>query len=154
MTKIFQLFLFLGICLSVGWFGGFATESGLSWYAELQKPPLNPPDWIFAPVWTVLYILMAVAAWRIWNKDYPGRNRLRFLFIVQLVLNGLWSFLFFQIRNPLMALADILFLWGSLSVLTASAWRADRPAGLFFTLYLGWVSFAVYLNAAIVWLNR
>jgi translocator protein len=155
MSRIFQLFLFIVVCLSAGWLGSLATEtSRLSWYAGLQKPPLNPPDFVFAPVWTVLYVLMAVAGWRIWHAEVSNRSRLRFLFTVQLLLNGVWSVLFFQLRIPLLALADIVFLWISLFILTVCAWRADRVAGLLLVPYVGWVSFAVYLNAAIAWLNR
>ena len=111
MRKFFKLFLFLGICLSIGWLGSIATNTSREiWYAALQKPPLNPPDWIFAPVWIVLYILMAIAGWRFWEIETSDRNRLRFLFVLQLILNGVWSFLFFGLHNPFMSLIDIMLL--------------------------------------------
>lgn len=155
LKEFFKLFLFLGICLSVGWLSSIATEiSREVWYAGLQKPPLNPPDWIFAPVWTALYIFMAIAGWSLWKKAIPDRGRLRFLFVTQLILNGVWSFLFFGLRNPFISLIDILLLWAGLFVLTMRAWKTVRIAGFLLTPYLIWVSFAVYLNAAIWWLNR
>ncbi len=155
LKKFLKLFLFLGICLSVGWLGSIATAASReTWYAELQKPPLNPPDWIFAPVWTALYIFMAIAGWRLWQVETPAKNHLRFLFAAQLVLNGVWSFLFFGLRNPFTGLIDILLLWVSLFVLTTLAWRTVRMAGFLLTPYLIWVTFAVYLNAAIWRLNQ
>lgn len=155
LKKYLKLFLFLGICLSVGWLGGIATETSREvWYAALRKPPLNPPDWIFAPVWITLYIFMAVAGWRIWAIADLKKNQIRFLFVLQLILNGVWSFLFFGLRNPLISLADILLLLASLLVLTSYTWRPERMAGLLLIPYLIWVGFASYLNAAIWWLNR
>jgi len=153
--KIFSLGLFLVVCLMVGALGGMATMSSkMTWYAALQKPPLNPPDWIFAPVWTTLYVLMAIAGWKIWALKTSESHRLRLLFAAQLVLNGVWSFLFFGLRNPCMSLADILLLWFSLFALIVCARRADRMAALLLLPCLLWVSFAAYLNAAIWWLNR
>ena len=152
--KNLNLFLFLGICLLVGWLGSIATgTSRETWYAGLQKPPLNPPDWIFAPVWTTLYIFMAIAGWRLWQVETPDKNRLRFLFTAQLVLNGVWSFLFFGLRHPFLGLMDIVLLWVSLFFLTARAWQTDRISGFLLLPYLLWISFATYLNAAIWRLN-
>lgn len=98
--------------------------------------------------------MMAFVGWRIWNVNLPEKNRLRFLFIVQLVLNGVWSFLFFQLRNPLAALVDILLLWFSLFLLTQKVWPVNKQTGFLLLPYIAWVSFAAYLNAAIFWLNR
>ncbi len=153
--KYSNLLLFIVICLSVGWIGSIATgTSRETWYAALQKPPLNPPDWIFAPVWLTLYVFMAVAGWRIWGTEDPGRNRTRFLFVLQLCLNGIWSFLFFGLRSPVLGLMDIGLLWTSLFLLTLEAWRTERIAGFLLMPYLIWVSFATYLNASIWYLNR
>lgn len=153
--KYSSLFLFIVICLSVGWIGSIATGTSREiWYVALQKPPLNPPDWIFAPVWITLYIFMAIAGWRIWETQDSKRNQIRFLFVVQLCLNGVWSFLFFGLRNPLIGLMDIVLLWTCLFVLTLGAWRTERIAGFLLMPYLIWVSFATYLNAAIWCLNR
>lgn len=155
IKKSLKLFLFIGICLSVGWLGSIATNTSREiWYAALRKPALNPPDWIFAPVWIILYIFMAFAGWRFWEIKTPDRNRLRFLFVAQLILNGAWSFLFFGLRNPFIGLMDIMLLWACLLVLTLGAWRTERTAGFLLIPYLTWVSFATYLNAAIWWLNR
>lgn len=155
MLRIFQLFFFIAVCLSVGWLGSLGTEtSRLSWYAGLQKPPLNPPNWIFAPVWTTLYFLMALVGWRIWTANLLPKNRLRSLFVIQLLLNGIWSFLFFQLRNPLIAFADIITLWLCLFVLTKEVWSMNKLTGYLLVPYMMWLSFAVYLNAGILWLNR
>lgn len=153
--QILRLLFFIFLCLSVGWLGGLATQSSLTtWYAGLQKPPLNPPDWIFAPVWTALYLLMAFAGWRLWGVVHPKQILLRFFFIAQLTLNGIWSFLFFALRNPFAALMDILILWSSVFVLIEKLRQVDRLASGILLPYLLWLSFAVYLNAAIFWLNR
>ena len=151
----FQLLFFIIICLSIGWLGSLATRSSLTgWYAGLQKPPFNPPNGIFAPVWTFLYILMAIAGWRIWSHPFPGRGRLRLLFVAQLFLNGVWSFLFFGLHNPAIGLADILLLWIFLCILIRSAWQLERTTALLLTPYILWVSFAAYLNVGLWWLNR
>lgn len=149
-----RLLLFILICLAVGGLGSLATQSSLlTWYAELQKPPLNPPNWVFAPVWTTLYVLMAFAGWRIWKINSSVKNRLRFLFSAQLVLNGIWSFLFFKLRSPLIALIDILVLWGFVFILIKNLWKWDKQSSLLLIPYLLWLSFALYLNAALYWLN-
>ena len=149
------LMLFIAGCLAVGFLGSLATSSSLqNWYLGIQKPFLNPPNWVFAPVWTIFYILMAVAGWRLWTAESDRRFRLRALFVVQLVFNGIWSPLFFGAQNPLAGLIDIVLLWSVLLSLTRTAWREDRVSGLLLVPYFFWVSFATYLNAAIWWLNR
>jgi len=141
--------------LGVGWLGSVATDSArVEWYAYLQRPPFNPPDWIFAPVWTALYILMAIAGWRIWDRHLTNERSLRPLFIIQLVLNGIWSFLFFGMRNPLIALVDITLLWACIFILIKNAWQLQKASAILLIPYLLWVSFALYLNAGIWWLNR
>jgi tryptophan-rich sensory protein len=139
----------------IGWLGGAATESSrTSWYSGLEKPYLNPPDWIFAPVWTTLYLFMAIAGWRIWNVDSPNSNRMRFLFIAQLALNGVWSFLFFGLRNPLTGLVDIVSLWVFLLALLRLSWQEERISCYLLAPYLLWVSFASVLQLTITYLNR
>lgn len=146
---------FILICLAIGGLGGFFTQSSIgSWYPALQKPPLNPPNWVFAPVWTILYFFMGITGALLWSVDTPIRNRLRTFFVTQLILNGLWSYLFFGLRAPFIALLDIVILWIILLMLTTQAWRIKRSAGILLIPYLIWVSFAVYLNAAIWRLNR
>lgn len=153
--RIYSLFAFIAICLFIGWLGSVPTESSrTTWYAALQKPPLNPPDWVFAPVWTTLYIFIAVAGWRIWGAGSPDTKKLKALFISQFILNGVWSFLFFGLRSPWIALMDISILEICLFVLVANAYHDDRWTAIFLTPYLLWVSFATYLNFTIWWLNR
>jgi tryptophan-rich sensory protein len=147
---------FLFLCLAVSGIGGAITATSVgAWYQTLVKPPFNPPDWVFAPVWTVLYCLMAVAAWRVWRRPDHGRTeRALAVFVLQLVLNLLWSFLFFGLQRIGLALVEIGFLLLVLVVNTHLFWRVDRWAGLLFVPYVAWVAFASLLNGAIWWLNR
>lgn len=143
---------FITVCLGAGILGSVATRGGLvPWYATLTKPSWTPPPWLFGPVWTLLYIGMAVAAWRVWQgRDGAGPMR---LFAMQLALNTLWSFLFFGMQRPDLAFVDIVALWLSIAATLASFWRRDRVAGALFVPYLAWVSFASALNLAIWRLN-
>ena len=136
--------------------GGAATASSVNtWYAGLRKPDWNPPNWVFGPAWTVLYVLMAVAAWRVWGRtEVDARRRTLELFSAQLALNALWSVLFFGFRRPGFALVDVVVLWSLLLTLQVRFARIDRVAGWLWTPYLVWVSFASALNAAVWWLNR
>jgi tryptophan-rich sensory protein len=150
-----KLVFFVVGCLAVGFVGSLATSSNLhNWFDQIKKPPLNPPNWVFAPVWTILYILMAIAGWRLWDIQSARGKSLKILFVLQLVLNALWSPLFFGMQNPLAGLIDILLLWVCLAALVRMSLIEDRISGLLLTPYLLWVSFATYLNAAIWWLNR
>jgi translocator protein len=146
---------FVALCLGVGAIGGAATSTSVdTWYQTLQKPPFNPPDWIFGPVWTVLYIAMAVAAWRVWRRLGWGDGRQALsLFAVQLVLNLAWSILFFGFRQIGLALVDIVVLFAAIATTALTFWRIDRPAGLLFIPYLAWVGFATLLNATLWHLN-
>lgn len=123
------------------------------WYADLRKPPLNPPGWVFGPVWTVLYLAMAVSGWLVWRARPESPLPLT-LWAGQLVLNGAWSLLFFGLRRPGAALVEIVALLLVLSVTTASFFRVGRLPGVLFLPYTAWVSFAAYLNAGIWYLNR
>lgn len=144
---------FLLVCLIVGFGAGFATQSSVSdWYPTLVKPSWNPPNWIFAPVWTTLYILMAIAGWLIWRHGTDLKPALT-LFFLQLALNFAWSFLFFGARSPLLGLAGIVPLLLLVAITTFAFWRITRPAGLLFVPYLAWVTFATVLNIAIWQLN-
>ena len=147
---------FIAICLLTGALGGWVTSQSVAeWYPTLNKPAWNPPAWIFAPVWTTLYVMMAVAAWLVWKKT-PRASNVRLalgLFFVQLALNCLWSFLFFGARNPAWALVDIFAL---LAVLAATTWvffNHSKLAGALMLPYLAWVSFAAFLNFTIWQLN-
>lgn len=124
------------------------------WYAVLAKPSFTPPDWLFGPVWSVLYILMAVAVWRISNAaNRTARRWATALFVVQLVLNAIWSPVFFGLEAPRVGLAVIVALVIFVAVTLIAFWRLDRPAGIMFIPYLAWVCYATALNAAIVSLN-
>lgn len=136
--------------------GGAATATSVgTWYRTLHKPTWNPPDWIFGPVWTLLYVCMAVAAWRVWRGSEPeaGRRTL-ILFGVQLGLNALWSVLFFGLRQPGWAFAEVIVFWACLVLLLVRFGRADRIATTLWAPYVAWVSFASVLNGTIWWLNR
>ncbi|HBS49618.1 MAG TPA: sensor histidine kinase [Rhodobacteraceae bacterium] len=127
-----------------------ATNTPGPWYDGLQKPGFTPPDWLFGPVWTGLYILIAIAGWRIWRA---GDSTLKALWAAQMALNFLWSPIFFTAHMLGLALVVIVML---LAVIVAVAWRArraDRAVSWLFLPYLLWVSYAALLNAALVWLN-
>lgn len=147
---------FIAICLLAGALGGWVTsQSVVEWYPTLNKPAWNPPAWVFAPVWTTLYVVMAVAAWLVWKKA-PRGSGVRFalvLFFVQLALNCLWSFLFFGARSPGWALVDIVALHATLAVTTWAFFNHSRWAGALMLPYLAWVSFAAFLNFTIWQLN-
>jgi tryptophan-rich sensory protein len=123
-----------------------------AWYADLHKPPLNPPSWIFAPVWGALYLGMAVAAWWVWRAG--GGARPLALWSTQLLLNALWSWLFFGLHRPALALVDIAVLLVVLGATTIAFLRVHVPAGLLLVPYVAWVAFASYLNAGLWALNR
>ena len=146
---------FLLLCLAVSAIGGAVTATSVSgWYQELAKPPFNPPDGVFAPVWTALYILMAVAAWRVWRRaDANARRRALAGFTVQLALNLLWSLLFFGWRMVGAAFVEVIVLLAAIVATAVLFWRIDRWAGAIFVPYIAWVGFAAALNGAIWRLN-
>lgn len=152
-----KLLLALSIPLLVGGAGGWATSQGVTdWYPGLVKPPFNPPGWVFGPVWTLLYLMMGVASFLVWRRirSSPAAGPAMRAYGLQLLLNFLWSFLFFWFRSPGWALLEILLL---LAVLTYTTWKffeVSRAAGWLMTPYLAWVTFAIVLNAAIWTLNR
>ncbi len=147
------LIFFVLASLAVGTAATVFTEPSIpTWYAGLVKPGFNPPDWLFAPVWTALYILMAVAAWRVWR--IAGLKSIELTaFFVQLALNCAWSFLFFSAHWIAVALADLGMLWLLILATLILFWRRDRLAGLLLLPYLAWAGFALALNAAIWQLN-
>ncbi len=125
-----------------------------AWYAALAKPSWTPPDGVFAPIWTTLYVLMAVAAWRVWRRaGFAGAPLALAVYALQLALNALWSYLFFGLHRPLLALADVVALWLAIAATLALFWRVERTAGLLLVPYLAWVTVAAALNAALVRLN-
>ena len=148
--------LFLIVCIAVSGIGGAITATSVgSWYQALEKPSFNPPDWVFAPVWTALYLMMAIAGWRVWRRTrIAARWKALSVFAVQLALNVIWSLLFFGLQRVDLALAEIVILFLAISVNTVMFWRIDRLAGALFVPYLLWVAYATALNAALWLLNR
>lgn len=149
------LIVFLTMCLVVSVIGGALTATSVGdWYQALEKPAFNPPDWVFAPVWTALYVMMAVAGWRTWRRaGFERGGRALAVFAVQLGLNMLWSFLFFGLQRIDLALAEIVILLVAIFVNTAMFWRIDRWAGVLFVPYAIWVAYAATLNASLWLLN-
>lgn len=150
------LALFIASSLVAGAIGSVATASSVeSWYPTLRKPSWNPPSTVFGPVWTTLYILMGVAAWRVWLKQSTPRVSGAIAgFFAHLGLNAFWSVLFFGLRSPGAALIEIVVLWASILWLGVLFFRIDRLAGVLWLPYLAWVSFAMVLNGHIYLLNR
>ena len=144
------LALFILLVLGGGTLIGLMTLPG-EWYAGLAKPPFNPPNWIFAPVWTLLYIMVAVAGWRTWQRG--PRSAAMALWFVQLALNFVWSPVFFGAHRTGGALAVIVALLAAVIAFIVMAWPRDRIAALLFTPYAAWVAFATLLNGALWYLS-
>ena len=160
MNKITRILAVVVTCLAIGYFSGTVTRSAITtWYPTLIKPSFNPPNWIFAPVWSMLYIMMGIAAGLVWNRlefsnDKELVKKSLVFFAIQLGLNALWSVLFFGLRNPMLALIEIVLLWLMIYETYIKFGKIDKIAGYLFLPYLAWVSFATVLNASIWWLNR
>ena len=149
---ILALVVLLILCFAVAGVGGLATAPSIpNWYAGLAKPSWTPPGWVFGPVWSVLYLSMAVAAWLIWRRGDAVVPMT--LFGIQLTFNVAWSWLFFGLHSPGAAFIDIVLLWMAIAATTVVFWRRSTLAGVLFVPYLIWVSFAAVLNFAIWRLN-
>jgi benzodiazapine receptor len=134
----------------------FTTPAVPTWYAALKKPAFTPPGWVFSPVWIALYLLMGVSAFMVWSKGW-GEGRVRMalgLFVVQLVLNALWSLMFFGLRSPLAGFVNILALWIFILLTMLYFFKVSTTAGTLLVPYILWVSFAAVLNFSILVLNR
>jgi len=155
LRQVAVLITLLALCLGVGALGAFATAQSVgTWYQTLAKPSFNPPDRVFAPVWTALYVLMAVAAWLAWRRAGFARARPAFmLFALQLALNLAWSFLFFGARWIGGALVEVVLLWFAIAATIAAFRHCSQWAGILMMPYIAWVSFAAVLNFAIWRLN-
>lgn len=158
MPKILKILLMVVTCAAVGYFSSLVTRDSVdTWYTTIEKPLFNPPNWIFGPVWSTLYVLMGIAAGLVWGAIEQRRpevqNALTF-FWIQLALNALWSYLFFGLHNPLLALIEIVVLWLMIYETLIKFMRINKIAGYLFVPYLLWVTFATVLNASIWWLNR
>jgi translocator protein len=120
------------------------------WYRRLRKPPFNPPNWVFPVAWTPLYTMIAASGYRVWRSGHPDREKALRLWALQLALNGAWPPLFFGLRRPGVAMAEIGLLWSAVAAYTRVSYRVDPPASLLVVPYAGWVTFAALLNAEIV----
>ncbi|MDZ7753358.1 MAG: TspO/MBR family protein [Gammaproteobacteria bacterium] len=149
------LAVFLGICLVVYAANGLVTAASVGgWYQALEKPPFNPPDWLFGPIWTLLFVFMAVAGWRVWRSaPWPTTRPALVAWALQLGLNFTWSCLFFGLQAIAAALVEIIILLVAIITTMGLLWRHDRVAGLLFLPYIAWVGFATVLNAALYTLN-
>ena len=144
------LAIFLVLVVGTGFAIGYLNVPG-AWYASLIKPWFNPASWVFAPVWTVIYVLIAIAGWRTWNIDARG-TAMR-LWVIQMGLNFLWPPTFFSLRWPALALAVIAPLFAAILAFIVRQWRSDRISSFLFLPYVAWIAFASLLNLAIVILN-
>lgn len=158
MNKISRILIVVVTCLAVGYFSGMVTREAIStWYPTLIKPSFNPPNWVFAPVWSLLYIMMGVSAGLVWNRIEVDRKTIKRalqFFAIQLALNALWSYLFFGLKNPMLALLEIALLWLFIYETFLQFVKINKIAGYLLLPYLSWVSFAALLNLSIYWLNR
>lgn len=154
-TKFAWLLIFLALCFVVAFLGSFASQESLTpWYSHLIKPRWNPPSWVFGPVWTILYIMIAFSGWSIFlSSRSVNRSWALFFYFIQLVLNGLWSFFFFYFQNPLLSLIDIILLNIFILATIVSAFRCSKTGAFLLIPYFLWTLFAFTLNAAIVYLN-
>jgi tryptophan-rich sensory protein len=148
--------LFLVVCLAVAGFGAIFTAGSVrQWYPQIYRPSWTPPSWLFGPVWTILYLMMAIAAWLIWRKrEFVTVTGAMGLFAFQLALNAAWSPLFFGLKNPLAGLLDIVPLWAAILATIVSFWKISPAAGALLVPYWLWVGFATALNFAIWKMNR
>lgn len=156
MKSAFRLIVALAVSQVAGIIGAFFTTPAIpAWYASLEKSTLNPPSWLFAPVWTTLFLLMGVAAFLVWQKGLAKKEVKVALaaFGAQLALNTLWSIIFFGMRSPGAALVEIVFLWVAIAATMVLFYKISKPAGLLFLPYIAWVSFAAFLNYSIWTLN-
>lgn len=142
--------------LGVGGLAGFATAGAIpTWYAGLQKPSWNPPNWLFGPAWTLLYLLMGVASWLVWRQARKGKavGPALTLYGIQLALNLGWSLIFFGARRPFWALVEIVPLWCFIAATMVKFFKVSKTAGALLIPYQLWVSFATVLNVAVWRLN-
>ncbi len=150
--KFLSLAVFVAMVAVVAALGALFSPD--QWYAALAKPAWNPPNWVFGPVWTILYAMIAVAGWLLWLRRREPKSRAALvLFALQLVVNALWSWLFFGLKSPALALLDITVMWLLIAATVAMSFQVHRAAGWLLIPYWAWVSFAAALNLAIWQLN-
>jgi benzodiazapine receptor len=157
MPFLLKLIMGVGLCLGAGLVGSLFTSSNIpTWYAQIQKPAFAPPNWVFGPVWTLLFILMGIAFALIWGKygTVPGAGGALVIFLVQLLFNILWSAAFFALRSPLFGLIDISILLVLIFITIVCFHRVSYLGSYLLIPYAIWVSFATILNISIFVLNR
>ena len=154
-TRWIGLVLFVLVCVVAGGLGAVATTPEIDgWYRTVVKPEWNPPDWVFGPVWTTLFVLMGISAWLVWKLAGFQETAIPLsLFAVQLILNVTWSWIFFGMHQIGWAAVEIVILWLAILATTVAFFRRSKPAGWLLMPYLGWVTFASVLNFAIWQLN-
>lgn len=156
MKQILRFALAILLCQAAGIIGSFFTVAAIpTWYAALNKPSFNPPAWLFGPVWICLYTLMGVAFFLIWRlgREKPGVNKALTFFAVQLILNAVWTPLFFGLKLPGLALGEIILLWVVIVLTLVKFYKLSKTAGLLLIPYILWVSFAAVLNFSLWVLN-
>ena len=154
--KYWKLVISILIPLIASAIGSFFTSTSVStWYIGLNKPVFNPPNWIFGPVWTTLYILMGISLYLVWNKGIKTKKAKAAvtIFSIQLALNILWSVIFFGLKSPLFAFIEIIFLWSAILMTIIYFYRISKPASYLLIPYILWVSFAAVLNFYLFILN-
>lgn len=150
MNKYFKLLLLVIACESIGFFGAIFTIPSIpTWYASLNKPFFSPPNFVFGPVWTILYLLMGVSLFLVWENKKTDKN----IFYLQLVLNFLWSMVFFGMHSPILGLVVIVLLWWAIFKTIKQFSKINKTAGYLLYPYLAWVSFASLLNLSVFLLN-
>lgn len=156
MNSYLKLFISIFICLAIGGVSGYLTSNEIpTWYMTLNKPSFNPPNWIFAPVWTTLYILMGISFWLVWKSstEEAVKNRAMVFFIIQLVLNFFWSIIFFSFHQLGFAMIEIVLMWIFILFSIISFYPISKAASYLLIPYICWVSFASVLNFAVWRLN-
>jgi tryptophan-rich sensory protein len=150
--KIWKLFASILLCEAIGLIGSFFTFPAIgTWYAALQKPFFNPPNWLFGPVWTILFALMGISLYLVWEKGLTKKAII--FFGIQLILNLAWSILFFGLHSPMLAFAEIIFLWIAIAATILEFKKVSQKAAWLLIPYILWVSFAAILNFAVWALN-
>ena len=153
MNKWVKLIASILICQIAGIIGSiFTAPSITSWYADLQKPAFSPPNWVFGPVWITLYTLMGISLYLVWNKKKNVKIPLT-LFSIQLILNSIWSIIFFGLQNPFYALIEIIILWIMILLTIISFYKISKKASFLLLPYIIWVTVATFLNYYILILN-
>ena len=157
MSKYLKILYVVAVCLAAGYLSSLVTQANIeTWYPTIKKPVFNPPNWVFAPVWTLLFIMMGIAAGLVWDKLKENRELVKkglFLFTIQLLLNIFWSYIFFSLKNLLLATIEIVLLLLIIFETYTVFKKVDKLAGRLLIPYLIWVSFATLLTVSIYFLN-